>query len=1037
MVVVAAACDVLGPHRQQRQASLNAAAHHPHHLRWPQAVQVSKIKIYISAGCISSRLCGQLPASQIEFDTPPSHLFANRIMSSRDKIVHPPDVIAPASELSKAVHNVVHESSKNPFIRIAKQLSFKSSDEFFHGMLSYRVRAEGPSDKGGNNLALLIHEACCSDADISTKRDESSSKSSSSQSLLRHALGNFGKWPKAFSGKSETLRIFLDQVNLRMGLPWKGTGDADGGGFLGAVSRALLLVPLFSATPVRFKIISADCSSQKYALKCPINVKLTAGTELLSIERDEITGHEIIRGHLCGDIQSDGSFDLSDVPSGPHTNFPGKFEFCCVSNFLPSDGTGPVGSLADMLTLQQKPEELTFTVVSHSEGRVILEAEQLSDHVFFPSEMIFLRIADSSTMESFEIQQVVCQGSKDGKLLSKIRIDCLSQTQSFANSSSPIYGVTVAMDRSDNFLMELMLSRALRTEIIAEQLHPCKFIMPVFVDDIDTLYALSRRLSDTHSSKTSAAVRNALETILKRKLTSIEEGQWILVSVKDVVTSFFDFQGVQLSDKANRYKSMTEKASFVRTHIIATAGMEACNNDLHQYVANNPLALELRDFLESNSLLHMQPVLVKHDITSVKEFSLLHICEIRSIAQHSHELSSRPLIKEIVEISRAVNAAQSSDLILPVSRRLELFEDKESSFLTVIYSSNAITLALQKPFFALGFQSLFFALVFSIGVYQVYEDPVGNLPHMLPNATRALWMLTSMFCLFVLKSVKAAFRSYIFWSFITSVSYFAGFIIDKVDDGSFHLDLSKDCAGRVSSQLDISRYKFCVHVNYVFFGFSAFFYLVLEYCLLLRQNIVWKCVAIGFTVQYIIATALNPNMYTYLGCTLLPLMLFMTEVLRFYGKVQASEITKFDTFTQEKKWSQVLAESLKDLEEISQKLSASFDTVIVDRSTDVGEWDPAITVSKALPPIHQPIKNIDDLYNVACELNTTFQAWIASYFLFEASPAMFLYDDGRETCLHSKHSLHRGSFQGTVQKGPVKRPQRAIAKVHDFIPFYL
>ncbi len=42
--------------------------------------------------------------------------------------------------------------------RNTSRLSFKPTDEFFHAMLSYRVRTEGPVDKGGNDLARLIYE---------------------------------------------------------------------------------------------------------------------------------------------------------------------------------------------------------------------------------------------------------------------------------------------------------------------------------------------------------------------------------------------------------------------------------------------------------------------------------------------------------------------------------------------------------------------------------------------------------------------------------------------------------------------------------------------------------------------------------------------------------------------------------------------------------------------------------------------------------------------------------------------------------------
>ena len=903
-------------------------------------------------------------------------------------------------------------------------MSFKSSEEFFHGMLSYRVRSEGPSDKGGNNLARLIYDTCCSVDDINDAKNPT-------HDLLLHALGKFGKWPKAFSGKTEPIRVFLDQVNLRMGVPWKGSGDAESGGFLGAVSQALLLVPLFSATPVRFKIVCVESSSQRYALACPINIKLINGSEMISIHNDEATGVQTFREHTCEDFQPDGSFQLSAVPQDLAATFPSKFEFYCPTNFLPSDGAGPRGSLADLLSIQQHPEELTFSVVSHTEGRVILQVDQLSDHVFFPNEIISLCIngTGSNDFESFKIVQVICQGSKAAALHSKIRIDSGSQTQHFAGLSLPVSGITKETDRCDNFLLELILSRALRSLTASAKLHPCKLIMPVFVDDTESLYLLSNRLSENYSSETSCAAKKALESILKRSLNRTEERQWIHASVKEVVKFFFEFQGIQLADKNNRHKTLKDKASIVRTHIVATAGMEANNDALFQYVANNPLAFELMDFLDDFGLIYLQPTLVKHDITSIKEFSLLTQHEIRIIAKHSHEMSSRPLVKETVEISRAVSAALSSKLILPVSKRLELFEDKDASFLTVIYSPNAIPLAFQKPFFSLGFQITFFLMVAGIGVFQTFSDPVINMPFIIPNFTRALWMLSAMIFVFVMKSVKAAVRSYVFWSFVTGVTYVVGFVIDKTINGKYEPGDSIDCASRISPRLDSANYKLCVYGNYVFFLFNAAFYFALEYSILFRQDIAWRCLAAGISIQFFMATALNASAYTVMGCIVVPLMLLITETLRFYGKLQALRITKGDSALNSQRWMRVLSESRQDLEDISRELLQAYNCTVLDRSVSMGVWSRATSVAAQPPPIRQPIHNFDELYNAACAVNSTFQAWIESFFVSDLPSTIFLYFDDHQNTDNLKHQLHFEQFHGLVTRGPVKHPERSIAKV--------
>jgi hypothetical protein len=633
----------------------------------------------------------------------------------------------------------------------AAHLSFKSTDEFFHGMLSYRVRTEGPPDKGGNNLARLIYDACSDTVDIQREKENKESSNTESVRHFSQSLEKFGKWPKAFSRRSERIRLFLDQENLRMGLPWKGTGDADSGGFLGAVSQALVLVPLFSATPVLFKLkVVSTGMSQRYALESPINMKLENGVELLSIQADQLARAQAFRTHVCQDVRGDGTFMLSAISQDVSDDFPSRFYFWCSANVVPADGSGARGSLADMLYMLQKPEELTFSVKSVSDGCAILQVDQLTDHLFFSNETISLQTSDnarssaSGSCTSFRVVQVICQGSKAGDLLSTIKIEVGEHLACFSSASSCIPGTTQEIDRCDNFLMELMLCRALRTLSATGNLHPCKLIMPVFVDDMDTLCPLSDRLSDKNSKKTSDAVGSALVAILKRELDDTEVEQWIDTPVNTVVKFYFEFQGLQLSDKSNRCKSMADKASLVRAHFVYTAGIEANNNALFQYVSNNPLAHELLDFLDNCGLIHLHPVLVKHDITSVKEFSQLSQGAIDKIAHDGHELSTRPLLKESVEISCAVSAAVSSKFILPVSKRLELFEDKEASFLTVIYSSYAIYLALQKPFFSFVVQLIYLLIPLYVASVQIYQDAARNMPYIIPNLTRVLWMMSAM-----------------------------------------------------------------------------------------------------------------------------------------------------------------------------------------------------------------------------------------------------------------------------------------------------
>jgi hypothetical protein len=978
-----------------------------------------------------------MPVSMRECSTsPPSDVDAQVVSIFTDK---------------SAVTFSIDDQKEEPFS--ASGLSFKFYDEFFHGMLSYRVRTEGPSDAGGNNLARLIHDACC--------KVSESQKGDAQLDKIQHfseALQTFGKWPKVFAGQSQ-IRLFLDQANLRNGVPWKGTGDPDSGGFLGAVSRALFFVPLLSATPALFKLVVIDGtgSSKRYALESPINMKLTNDTELLSIQTDKGNGAQTVRGHLCKDIQSDErmnqSFQLSDMPQDI-----ADLHFCCTENFLPSNGSGARGSLADLITIQQKPEDLTFTFISDSDGQIELEVVECSDHVFFPNETISLRIGTQTLYSSgsktssndFTILQVICQGSKVSSLRSRIKIDVGIQSEVFAPDLSPILGTTKEIDRCDNVLMELMVCRALQT-LTSGKLHPCKFIMPVFVDDFDMICRLSHRLSNNYSEKTSIEVQGALEAILQRKLTHAELSKWVRTSVKDVVQFFFAFQGLQLSNKTNRCKSMKEKASLVHMNFVTTAGIEAENNALSLYVSNNPLAHELREFLDDCGLLYLHSILVKHDITSVKEFSKLSKNDIKDIACEGQQLSTRPLMKEKVDIVCAVSAAQSSKYILPVSKRLELFEDKEASFLTVIYSSAAMYLALQKPIFSLGLQFIYFCLPFGTALYQTFANSASTtryLPFIIPNYVRACWMLFSILLVHIFNSVNGAIRAWVFWTFMIGASTVGGFFLDKFEDGNFNWEYSKDCAASFSPQEYPAKYSACVYYYYAFFGYNTALAWVFTYCTLFRQDLVWRSVTIGISVQIIMAASkfVDPSTESItpagiLGFVFVLGCLAWTEMLRFYGSLQALQITYDDNQMNSERWIEVLKGSSKDLEILAQTLIKEFDHSILDRSSDLGKYISGSGVTKKPAMIQQPINNFDELYKIASIVNITFQTWIETFFSSDADPITFLFVEGLDNIDHIREHLrfkpcpHRAAqpFIGAVQRGPVKVPDRAIAKVsHHF-----
>jgi hypothetical protein len=135
------------------------------------------------------------------------------------------------------------------------------------------------------------------------------------------------------------------------------------------------------------------------------------------------------------------------------------------------------------------------------------------------------------------------------------------------------------------------------------------------------------------------------------------------------------------------------------------------------------------------------------------------------------------------------------------------------------------------------------------------------------------------------------------------------------------------------------------------------------------------------------------------------------------------------------RWTEVLNGSRDDLEKLAKILIDKFDHTILDRSSDLGKYESGSGVAKKPAMIQQPINNFDELYKIASIVNITFQTWIETLFSPGADPTAFLFVEGLGSIDRIRERLRFKPFNGlgAVQRGPVKVPDRAIAKVsHHF-----
>jgi hypothetical protein len=522
------------------------------------------------------------------------------------------------------------------------------------------------------------------------------------------------------------------------------------------------------------------------------------------------------------------------------------------------------------------------------------------------------------------------------------------------------------------------------------------------------VFAVLQRLSTEVSNKTAIAVQDSLEKILMRRLSEAEEKKWIRVSVKDAVQFMAALQGIQLSNRENLLKPKEAKAELVCNSIVSTIGIEAEKYCLEQYISNNPVAHELLDFVKKENIGHITPSLVKSDVTSLKIFSQLSSESIKVIAQDSREVSKKPLVREIADIEIAVQAAKASPFILPVSQRLAEFQDKEASFMTIVYSTFAMEQGLLKPFFGtyiMGFFTIFFPLLCALQFYQQqYIFAVVNLP-------RGLMAFSIMYCTHVLKSVQLGRRAMIIGFLAQAVASIVGVVIvDKIQDGAIVWAYSFVC----SNDYEVSKFSTCVLYQYVYSFWQAFLWFLLAVFITWRQELAWRWWNVGCSIATILSfvyqTILGtPSFYDLGGAIAFPLLLLGTELLKFYGTLQAIRLTKRSKVVLSRVWRDIKQKdqetgtpgdktkcvSLTTLAE-SVKKECKRSQHVLDRSNDLGKWKAGHVVAEP-PLIHQPTSDFDELYCRALIFNDVFQKWVESFFTRKGDTSRFLYINREKT----------------------------------------
>jgi hypothetical protein len=241
----------------------------------------------------------------------------------------------------------------------------------------------------------------------------------------------------------------------------------------------------------------------------------------------------------------------------------------------------------------------------------------------------------------------------------------------------------------DNVLLELIL--ALEFNRLSQQsstFFPCKFIMPVFVDDFKDI-----NMSKDPARETMKEAREILETMGLRPSCDY--------SPHEVINALQKFQGVQMFLYHDKHDKLREQAldKVVKEALTAVVMcIQTSSVFIHDFKLHHPRARELCDWLRTHSMSKYTGVIARHGITSVHALLLLDVgSAIPVLAEDCAPSCTETRMQSIVALSRAVALAKSSELSLPLSARLNRFVDTEASILSALYSSCGCDAVFCKP----------------------------------------------------------------------------------------------------------------------------------------------------------------------------------------------------------------------------------------------------------------------------------------------------------------------------------------------------
>jgi energy-converting hydrogenase Eha subunit C len=594
---------------------------------------------------------------------------------------------------------------------------------FFHAMISYRVSTDATFVSNMHNAMNLI----------ASQRED-----------LR-SLDDF-PWPKEFKRAETTgssgVRIFLDKECLLDGAQWEGNLKGSGG-FVGALLKSLVFVPVFSICPG-----FTGSLGQMARIWNPLwDASLSsAGDEGLKVESKPTTHAHFIEGDVIATLDDHPVNKASDV---------WKFMACSLE---------PTVRLEIVRTFTSEAIQQLCSLPNLDS----LRADSLAGHAiggaYNPISISSLKGAIALTQQERSCMMALGFLENDALLEATFGSACSTALtmRSFltdicrfsrvrgSQCSIRFKRAIIREDCQDNVLLELILAHELHlkhhSHSIGNSLQPCSYLYPIFKSNDVFSVVLSKKASAVTNQKAREILQaNQIEPSPRLKSNDL--------SPHDVVDFFKKFQGVQTwqhGEEENQIQQCTQKVLSV----IKYSAKRVESSFVKAYESNNSQSYELRSWLQLHNLSYYARVLAHNDISSMHAFSQLdnsaHIITV--LASQGAKASGRTQVSEYNELSSAVELAKKSELSLSLQDRYSSFVDHDASFMTAAFSSRACEIMFTKP----ATQLICFVLA-SIGF-------IVTIVAYIPDLNNRINLLAGAAAFFVNLSIMVLSLSFYFFS---------------------------------------------------------------------------------------------------------------------------------------------------------------------------------------------------------------------------------------------------------------------------------